>query len=135
LGSETGFLLWVEEKARIRAFFFRARRFRFFSRSFFFALSHSFFRFALASAKKAPAPTSGPTKLVSFPYNRNRNRKKFRNYPKQKDLFRFFWNIPKLERFGSFGSIKKEPKEPKGEIRRREMDGKRKEMEGKWKGN
>jgi hypothetical protein len=72
-----------------------------------------------------------PAKLVSFRYNRNRNRKKFRNYPKQKDLFRFFRNIPKLERFvsfGCFGSIKKEPKEPKGEGRRREMD-------GKWKGN
>ncbi len=51
LSSETGFPLWVEEKARIHAFFFRARRFRFFSRSFFFALSRSFFRFALASTK------------------------------------------------------------------------------------
>ncbi len=44
-----------------------------------------------------------PAKLVSFRYNRNRNRKKFQNYPKQKDLFRFFGNIPKLEPFGSFG--------------------------------
>ncbi len=72
-----------------------------------------------------------PAKLVSFRYDRNRNRQKFRNYPKQKDLFRFFQNIPKLKRFGSFrcfGLIKKEPKEPKGEGRRREMD-------GKWKGN
>jgi hypothetical protein len=51
LGSETGFSLWGEEKARIRAFFFRARRFRFFSRSFFFALSRSYFGFALAGAK------------------------------------------------------------------------------------
>ncbi len=53
-----------------------------------------------------------PAKLVSFRYNRNRNRKKFRNYPKQKDLFRFFRNIPKLEcfdSFGCFGSTKKEP--------------------------
>ncbi len=40
-------------------------------------------------------------------------------------------NISKLERFvsfGCFGSIKKEPKEPKGEGRRREMD-------RIWKGN
>jgi hypothetical protein len=57
-------------------------------------------------------------------------------------LFPFFQNIPKLECFGSFGCfglIKKEPKELKGEGRRREMDGKWKgngrEMEGKWKGN
>jgi hypothetical protein len=85
-----------------------------------------------------------PAKLVSFRYNRNRNRKKFRNYPKQRDWFRFFRNTPKLESFssfGCFGSIKKEPKEPKepkGEGRRREMDGKWKgnerEMEGKGKG-
>ncbi len=34
-----------------------------------------------------------------------------------------------MERFGSFGLIKKEPKEPKGEGRRRW------EMAGKWKGN
>ncbi len=73
-----------------------------------------------------------PAKLVSFRYNRNRNRKKFRNYPKQKDLFRFFRNIPKLERFGSFGffgSIKKDPKEGRG---KEKVDGR--EMEGKWKG-
>jgi hypothetical protein len=44
-----------------------------------------------------------PAKLVSFRYNRNRNRKKFRKYPKQRDLFRFFRNIPTLERFSSFG--------------------------------
>jgi hypothetical protein len=59
-----------------------------------------------------------PAKLVSFRYNRNRNRKKFQ----------FFRNTLKLERFGFLGSIKKEPKGPKGEGRRREMD-------GKWKGN
>jgi hypothetical protein len=58
LGFETGFPLWGEDKARIRAFFFRAWRFRFFSGFIFFALSRSFFGFALASAKKAPAPTS-----------------------------------------------------------------------------
>jgi hypothetical protein len=51
LGSETGFSLWGEEKREYALFFFRARRFRFFSRSFFFALSRSFFGLALASAK------------------------------------------------------------------------------------
>ena len=79
-----------------------------------------------------------PAKLVSFRYNRNRNRKKFRNYPKQKDLFRFFRKIPKLERFGSFGcfgSTKKEPKEPKGGKREGEGEkGNGLEMEGKGKG-
>ncbi len=62
-----------------------------------------------------PSPRR-PAKLVSFRYNRTRNRKEIRNYPKQKDLFRFFQNIPKLERFvsfGCFGSTKNEPKEPK----------------------
>ncbi len=57
-----------------------------------------------------------PAKLVSFRYNRNRNRKKFRNCPKQKDLFRFFQNKPKLKHFGSVASFdltKKEPQEPK----------------------
>ncbi len=57
-----------------------------------------------------------PANLLSFRYNQNRNRKKFQNYSKQKDLFRFFRNIPKLERFGSLDclcSIKKELKEPK----------------------
>jgi hypothetical protein len=39
-----------------------------------------------------------PAKLVSFRYNRNRNRKKFRNYPKQKVCLGFFgiyrnWNV------------------------------------------
>jgi hypothetical protein len=34
LGSKTGFPLWVAEKARIRAFFFGTRRFRF-VRAFF----------------------------------------------------------------------------------------------------
>jgi hypothetical protein len=72
-----------------------------------------------------------PAKLVSFRYNRNRNRKKFRNYPKQKDLFRFFRNIPKLECFDSFGSTKKELKKPKGGGK--EGEGGR-EMEGKGKG-
>jgi hypothetical protein len=43
-----------------------------------------------------------PAKLVSFRYNQNRNQKKFLDDPKQKDLFRFFLNIPKLESFGSF---------------------------------
>jgi hypothetical protein len=47
LGSKTGFPLWVAEKARIRAFFFRAQHFCF----FFFALLRSFFAFTLASAK------------------------------------------------------------------------------------
>ncbi len=79
-----------------------------------------------------------PVKLVSFRYNRNRNRKKFRNYPKQKDLFRFFRKIPELERFGSFsclGSTKKEPKEPKGGKREGEGGkGNGREMEGKGKG-
>jgi hypothetical protein len=76
-------------------------------------------------------PIGCPAKLVSFRYNRNRNRKKFRNYPKQKDLFRFFQKIPKLERFGSFGcfgSTKKEPKEPNG------GEG-REKGEGKWTRN
>jgi hypothetical protein len=54
-GSETGFPLWVEEKARIRSFFFCARRFGFFPCSFFFALSRSFYRsfyrFSLATSK------------------------------------------------------------------------------------
>jgi hypothetical protein len=61
LGSETGLPLWVEEKARIRFFFFRAQRFRFFLRFFFFALSRFFSLRAREreSAKKAPAPTSG----------------------------------------------------------------------------
>ncbi len=82
LGSETGFPLWVEEKAQIHAFFFRAWRFRFFcafflsrsALSLFFALFFLrafalFFLRAFAlffslrareheSAKKAPAPTS-----------------------------------------------------------------------------
>jgi hypothetical protein len=44
-------MLGKEKKKREFAlFFFRARRFRFFSR-FFFALSRFFFSFALASAK------------------------------------------------------------------------------------
>jgi hypothetical protein len=84
-----------------------------------------------------------PAKLVLFRYNQNRNRKKFRNYPKQKNLFRFFWNIPKLEcfdSFGCFGSTKKEPKNPKGGGEEgeggREMKGKRRgnESKGKSKG-
>jgi hypothetical protein len=60
LGSKTGFPLWVAEKAQIRAFFFRDRRFRFFSRFFFFALSRYFCLRAREreSTKKAPAPTS-----------------------------------------------------------------------------
>ncbi len=40
-----------EKKREFALFFFRARRFRFFSRFFFFALSRSYFAFALASAK------------------------------------------------------------------------------------
>jgi hypothetical protein len=60
---EPEFHFGLRKKREFGLFFFRARRFRFFSRSFFFALSRSFFRFALASrkresAKKAPAPTS-----------------------------------------------------------------------------
>jgi hypothetical protein len=51
LGSKTGFPLWGEKKREFALFFFRARRFRFFSRFFFFALSRSYFAFALASAK------------------------------------------------------------------------------------
>jgi hypothetical protein len=54
LGSKTGFPLWVGEKARIRTFFFCARRFRFFCAYFssrFRASEHE-------SAKKAPAPTT-----------------------------------------------------------------------------
>ncbi len=65
-----------------------------------------------------------PAKLVSFRYNRNRNRKKFRNYPKQKDLFRFFRNIPKLEHFGFFGSFGSIKKELKGRRRREREKGK-----------
>jgi hypothetical protein len=55
---EPDFHFGLRKKREFAFFFFRARCFRFFSRSFFFALSCSFFRFALASAKKAPAPTS-----------------------------------------------------------------------------
>ena len=66
-GPETGLPVRCSaktRKARIRAFFFRARRFRFFSRFFFFALSRFFFSFALASAKarkkrECPALLSG----------------------------------------------------------------------------
>jgi hypothetical protein len=54
--------------------------------------------------------------------NRNRNRKKFRNYPKQKNLFWFFRNIQKLECFGSFGCF--------GSTEIGERRG-----EGKWTGN
>jgi hypothetical protein len=72
-----------------------------------------------------------PAKLVSFRYNRNRNRKKFRNYPKQEDLFRFFRNIPKLERFGSFGSFGSIKKEPKVRRRREREKGKGKGRRGK----
>jgi hypothetical protein len=51
LGSETGFPLGGKKKREFALFFFRAQRFRFFSRSFFFALSRSFFGCALARAK------------------------------------------------------------------------------------
>jgi hypothetical protein len=63
LGSETGFPLWVEEKARIRAFFLSRS-----ALSLFFALSCSFFRFALASAKarkKRRRPPLQYTLLIS----------------------------------------------------------------------
>ncbi len=60
LGYETGFPLLGEEKARIRAFFFRARRFRFFSRFFSSRFCALFWLRARErkSAKKVPAPTS-----------------------------------------------------------------------------
>ncbi len=48
---EPDFHFGLRKKCEFALFFFRAQRFRFFSRSFFFALSRSFFRFALASAK------------------------------------------------------------------------------------
>jgi hypothetical protein len=57
----------------------------------------------LMSAPKIWLRLRCPVKLVSFLSNRNRNQKKFRNYPKQKNLFRFFRNVPKLIHFGSFG--------------------------------
>ncbi len=83
-----------------------------------------------------------PAKLVSFRYNRNKNRKKFRNYPTQKELFRIFRNIPKLEcfySFGCFGSTKtnrkterkgKEERRGKGYGRERKGKGKGREGEG-----
>jgi hypothetical protein len=66
LGSETGFLLWGEEKARFRAFFLSRSALSIFYVLFFFALLRSFFGFALASAKarKKPAPTSGNYALL-----------------------------------------------------------------------
>jgi hypothetical protein len=79
-----------------------------------------------------------PAKLVSFRYNRNRNRKKFRNYAKQKDLFQFFRTIPKLERFGSFGCfglIKKNRKNRREREGEGKWTGNGREMERKWKGN
>jgi hypothetical protein len=52
LGSETGFPLWREEKARIRAYFLELGAFA------FFVLFSSFRARERESAKKAPAPTS-----------------------------------------------------------------------------
>jgi hypothetical protein len=66
LGSETGFLLWGEEKALIRAFFlsrffsFALGAFAFFALFFLRAFALFFWLSARErkSAKKAPAPTS-----------------------------------------------------------------------------
>jgi hypothetical protein len=62
LGSETGFPLWVEEKARIRAFFLSRSALSLFFALFFlraFALFFSLRARERESAKKATAPTSG----------------------------------------------------------------------------
>jgi hypothetical protein len=61
LGSETGFLLWGEEKARIRAFFLSRS-----ALSLFFALLRSFFGFALASAKARKREKSASAHLCSL---------------------------------------------------------------------
>jgi hypothetical protein len=62
LGSETGFPLWVKEKARIRAFFLSRSALSLFFALFFlraFALFFSLRARERECAKKAPAPTSG----------------------------------------------------------------------------
>jgi hypothetical protein len=60
LGSKTGFPLWVGEKVRIRACFLSRTALSLF-RNFFLRAFALFFSFALASAKKAPMPTSAYT--------------------------------------------------------------------------
>jgi hypothetical protein len=55
---EPDFHFGLRKKREFALFFFRARRFRFFSRSFFFALFFSLRARERESAKKAPAPTS-----------------------------------------------------------------------------
>jgi hypothetical protein len=65
LGSETGFPLWVEEKARIRAFFLSRSALSLFFALFFLHAFALFFRFALTSAKKAPGPTTANSVVIS----------------------------------------------------------------------
>jgi hypothetical protein len=72
-----------------------------------------------------------PAKLVSFRYNRNRNRKKFRNYPKQKVFFVFFgiyrnWNVLILS------VVSVQPKKNR-KTERRGKGGRRRKGKGRWR--